>query len=290
MGPWVIALVWLVLGPLRSIAQPTEVHSSSYNFSNGVHPTFSVTFDVARTGTVEDHWRGVLKTVSHKVSSRKEMVANTALIPGISPDTMQVLVKAVASKGTGQVVCHVAFFTVHGYVGPTSDPEVITAARKYVRRHSLDLRRSLANAELNAAERNLTRYRRDLATLKRDHERATGQREKSIGKDSSAVAEQARLVGQVAAKDAEVEAFKARMGTSADEETQAELKVLQKQQKKLRNQLASAEKAEASARKRAGSLGATLARNEKTQADMGIKVQRQEALVEELKKKVAEVR
>ncbi len=91
------------------------------------------------------------------------------------------------------------------------------------------------------------------------------------------------------AKDAEVEAFKARIGTSADEQDQADLTRLEKEQQKLRSQLSTAEKAEVSARKKTGSLETNLARNEKAQADMAIKIERQEALVEELRQKRAAI-
>ncbi|MDX9749940.1 MAG: hypothetical protein RBT71_02540 [Flavobacteriales bacterium] len=283
------AVLGMAAGRTGLHAQPTEVALSSYGFSNGVHPTFAVTFDAARTATVEDHWRGILRSVSHKVGGRRELVARTALIPAIAPDTMQVLVKGVAVKGTGQVVCHVAFHTVNGYLGPTSEPEAVEAARSFVQRHSVALRRALAQGELAAAERFLAQYRRDRTTLRRDQDRATDQRDRHQEKDSIALADQDRLAREVQAKEAEIEAFKARIGTSTDPADQAALKALEKERQKLRGRLAAAERSGASARRRTENLTRNLERNAKAQADMERLLERQEALVQELKAKLAAI-
>lgn len=279
----------LALAGVLLRAQPTQVEVSSYAFSNGVHPTFATTLHTERTSAVEDHWRSVLKGVSRKVEGRRELLARTALLPAISPDTMQVLIKAVTQKGSGVVTCHVAFHTTDGYVGPGSAPEQVEAARAYVREHTRALRLSLARRELTTAERLLAQQRRDLSTLQRDHERAAAQQTRQLEKDSLARAEQAEGRTAVGAKQAELDAFRAQMGTSVDPADQEKLRTLEKELQKLRAKLTTAERNARTAQDRAEALVRNMERNRKAQGDMAVRIERQEALVEELRARLAAI-
>ncbi len=272
----------LVMG--AGIAQEhTVTEHRSYAFSDGVHPTIVVVHADADLRTVEDHWRGVLKGVSRKVSGRREIIGMTALIPEITTDTVRVLVKGEQPRGVPSVTLHVAFLTTHGYLGPGSDSLMVRGAREFVRRHALALRMGLATKAVSDAERTLSRLRRELGMLVREKERAEGQRGKSILRDSSAVADQVRLAAEITSAEASVGAKREAMRADHTVESEKELKMLVKQRDKLQARHASAIRSMETARKRTTSLEESIRRNQEAQVAKEAALVQQEAHLEELR-------
>src|SRR5690606_1776522 len=126
-------------------------------------------------------------------------------------------------------------------------------------------------------------------TLQRDHERAAAQQTRQLEKDSLARAEQAEGRTAVGAKQAELDAFRAQMGTSVDQADQEKLRTLEKELQKLRAKLTTAERNARTAQDRAEALVRNMERNRKAQGDMAVRIERQEALVEELRARLAAI-
>ncbi|MBK9146704.1 MAG: hypothetical protein IPM12_02655 [Flavobacteriales bacterium] len=186
-------LLPFVLLALASHAQPT-VQVSSCSFSTGIHPTLSFQFEGTDVKYVESWWKDELKRVSRDVSNKKEVVAASALLPQISPDTVRVLMKAEQRKGAPFTVAHVAFLTKEGWLGPSSDARAFEGAKAYVQQQSTMLRRQLAQQELSIAEKGLSKLEQELSNLQREKERMESSIEKAKQRAAEAVQEQERLV------------------------------------------------------------------------------------------------
>ncbi|MCW5900066.1 MAG: hypothetical protein KIT10_12425 [Flavobacteriales bacterium] len=261
----------------------TTVEKRSFAFSDGIHPTFAVTFHGAGTRTIEDHWRGVLKRVSHKVGGKKEIIGMTALIPEISHDTMRVLVKGDQPRGSGSTTLHVAFLTTMGWLGPGSDSAMVRGAREFVRREALALRIRLADEAVLQADRTLSRMRGELAMLEREQGRMEMQRSKARQRDSTSVADQARLAQEIEVARTHAEERRAALREAHTEEGVKELKAREKHHDKLTSRHAAAQRAMEQARKRDAGLKDGLRRNAEAQAAKRQEIERQRARTEELR-------
>lgn len=169
-------------GPLAALAFAVAVATGawaqeavmpgSYQFSNGVHPTFDAVFDDPGGREVARFWLGELKGVSMKVTNRKEMVGAVARIPSASADTMRILVAVDKPRRGSLTTAHIAFFTTSGYVGPDSPRREQDGCLEWVRQRALALRRQLAQDAVDQGERQLSILERQLDMLRREKQRA----------------------------------------------------------------------------------------------------------------------
>ncbi len=279
----------LLLGTFSHGQSQTTVTPGSYGFSNGVHPTFSFIFEGTDVKYVESYWRDELKKISHAVGSKKEVVGAGALVPGVSPDTVRILMKVEQRKGSPLLTAHVAIFTTAGYVGPDSDPKVYAAGEAFVQQHSTAIRRQLAQQELSLAEKALTRARTELAGLKREKERAEQSIVKSRQKAAEAVDEQQRSKAALEELAPRVEAKRSEVGATPSEEGTKELNALQKEQTRTENSLRKAQESERAMLKKADDLSWEIKKNEEDQARKEAEIARQETLVEALREKLSAI-
>lgn len=190
----------VLLAPALLICMATAQAQSTptfgaFQFSNGVHPTIDATFEQGEPRAVERFWRDELKSISTKVSNKKELTGEAARIPSASPDTLRIMVGVEKPKGTLFTTVHIAFLTTAGYVGPDSPDRERLGCSEWVQQRTLVLLRRMAQAEVDHQQKKLDNLNRDLDMLRREHQRAednirrTQQRMKQAGKDSTAAAE-----------------------------------------------------------------------------------------------------
>jgi hypothetical protein len=268
----------------------TTVTTSSFGFSNGVHPTFSFIFEGTDVKYVESYWRDELKKISHDVSNKKEVIGAGALVPQVSPDTVRVLVKAEQRKGSPLLTAHVAILTTAGYVGPTSEAAVLDAAKSFVQMHSTAIRRQLAQQELSEAEKGLSRLRSELANLVREKERAEAGIEKSKQRAAEAAQEQERTKAQLADLVPRIEAQRTEVASAPSEEATKTLNDLLKEQSKATDKNRRALDDERNMNKKADDLAWEIKQNVDDQAVKSTSIAQQETLVKALRDKLTEIR
>jgi hypothetical protein len=274
---------------LRLAAQ-TTADISSFMFSTGVHPTFAVAFDDTDAGTVNAFWKSELKGVSVKVADKKELIAIAARIPSISPDTIRLLVKADQPKGLRMVTAHVAVLTTSGFVGPDSPELELTAARAYVEQRSVVLKRQLAQSALEKGQKDLSRLQNDLDLLQREKTRSQEGITKNQRKDQEAQAEKAKAEEELVQLTSDVEAARQQVSATPTEEGEKQLKDKERQHAKAQERIRRAGDASVNAQKKVKDLEWSITRNVQDQAAKQQAIEKQEAVVEDLRQKLAAIR
>jgi DNA repair exonuclease SbcCD ATPase subunit len=283
-----LSIVALGLTAVSAVGQ-TTVAPGSYRFSSGVHPTFSFVFEGTDAKYVESYWRDELKKISKEVSNKKEVIGAGAVIPQISPDTVRVLVKAEQHKGGPLLTAHVAFLTTAGFVGPSSDDKVFSGAQAFVQTRSTALRRQLAQQELTEAEKGLARLRTDLSNLQREKERAETSIEKSTQKAAEAVTEQEDTRKALDELSPRIDAKRNEVASTPSDEGTKGLNDLLKEQTRTLERNRKALETERSMKKKAEDLGLAIQKNLEEQARKQEAIDRQDALVNTLREKLAAI-
>ncbi|MBP8824381.1 MAG: hypothetical protein KBH07_12135 [Flavobacteriales bacterium] len=192
---WAVLLLpalWLAT-PVQAQLVPSL---AAFQFSNGVHPTFDATFESTSERDVSRFWYNELKAASMRVTNKKEMVGYAARIPAASTDTLQVLIAVERSKAFQSTTVHIAFFTRIGYIGPDSPERELGGCMEWVRQRMVSLQRQLAQTAVAAGQRDLGNLSRQLDMLQREEQRMenslrrTRQRMEQAAKDSTQSAEQ----------------------------------------------------------------------------------------------------
>lgn len=265
----------------------TAVTPGSYAFRDGVHPTFDFQFEGTDSRYVEAYWHDELRKMAMSTSTKREVVANGVVLPQVSPDTVRIQVKAEARKGAPFVTAHVAILTTSGYLRPGMEGDAYEAARTFVQRHSTALRRQLAQQELAQAQKRQAFLEQELATLQRDHERALASIEKSGQRAGEAAQRQLQLNDELKALEERLAEARTQQASEPSEEGAKDLERLVKEEGRLHNQLKKAQELETGMEERAKDLERTVQRNQEAQATKQGELDRQRALVEALREKLA---
>lgn len=211
-----------VLPAVLAVRAQTDVRVSSYSFSTGVLPTYSVVLTGLDGGDAEKWFKDELKSISADVSNKKEVMAVGTRLPEVSSDTIRVYVKADQPKKGQDVILHAAFLVNGAFIGPDSGPRQSDGCKNWMYQETVKLKKQLCQRDLDGATRRLNDLKSDLAGLVREKERA----ENSIAKTQARIAEDERdkagseaslatMTTQLDAKKAEVEATPSDAGTKA---------------------------------------------------------------------------
>lgn len=268
-----------------SLAAQDEVRMGAHQFSNGVHPTFDAVFEDPDGREVARFWQSELKGISMKVHNRKELVGEVARIPTASADTMRIFVALERQKGRGSyTTAHIAFLTVNGYVGPDSDAREQNGCMQWVQQRALALRRQLAQDAVEAGERQLANLERQLDMLKREEQRA----QHNIRRAGQRIEEAGRTKAE-----AEEQLGRLQVGADTTGLDSSALTALEKDRRKQERMWQ--DRAQRSAYTRQGlekkmqDLQWELTKNGREQTAKQVEIQRQQALVEELREKLRTV-
>lgn len=259
-----------------------DVMRGAHQYSNGVHPCFDVMVEGARLREVSRFWYNELKAVSMKVTDRKEMTGAAARIPAASADTMRIQIAVEQPKGSSYTLAHIAFFTTSGYVGPDSPERELAGCTDWVQQRALLLRRQLAQADLDQGLRQADLLERQLELLKREEQRAG---------DNIRKAEQR---GQQATRDRQAgeERLQEMAGNLAHTDSAAagDMRAQQKEQRMLQDKVKRAAHTMQAQEKRKEDLQWALKKNRQDQQAKQAEIERQRALVEELRTKLQNIR
>ncbi len=271
-------------------AQQTEVEVSSFAFSDGVHPTFSFLFEGTDVKYVESYWKDELKKISASVSTKKEVIGISALVPQVSGDTVRVFMKAEQLKGSPLLTAHVAILTTTGFVGPNSEAKTFEGAKAFVQQRSTQLRRQLATQELTLGEKGLAELKSELQDLQREKERAEAGIEKSKQRAAEAVTEQEKTKAAAEDLGPRITALQSELATTPSEEGSKELNGLIKDRNKAQDRNRKAQDEERNMTKKADDLAWAIKKNVEDQAKKSAAIAEQETLVKALRQKLADIR
>lgn len=274
----------------QGMDRPTEVRFGSISFSSGIHPTLTVVFENTTTRVVEGHWKDILKPVSAHVSSKKEVIAEAALLPNISSDTVRVLVKADQYKRSTSITAHVAILTTNGFVGPQSDAITVEACKRFVLDRSVALKREILAKELEEEEKDLRSMERDMDLLQREKERAETNIVRTQRKKEDALQDQDEYARQLDILDAKVKAAEALAAEEPTEENRDELADLVKTQRKLQGRLDHAHEMEADCIKKVEDLEWSIRKNQEDQEIKTRAIEEQRKVVARMQERLRNVR
>lgn len=212
----------------------TQVTTSSFKYNDGVHPTFSVTIPGTDADKAEKWFKDQLKAISASTGGKNEVVGIGTRLPEVSGDTIRVFVKADQPKKSPDVTVHAAFRVNMAFVGADGDEAQREACRKWVYQTTVDLKKHMAQLDLDAANKMLTTLESDLAGLVKEKGRAEDNLEKTqhgIVDDQKSKVE---AEGEAKILETKVESKKQEVVTSPTEENTKDLQSLMKDQEKLR--------------------------------------------------------
>lgn len=283
-----------LLLPLLLLATPlraqTQADISSTMFSDGVHPTLAVAFIGTDARTVNAFWKEELKGISIKVTDKKELVGVAARIPAISPDTLRIQVKADQPKGLNQVTVHVAIRSASGFIGPDSPERELTAARAYVEQRSVVLKRQLAQADLENGRKQLGRLQDELNMLQREKTRTEENITKTQRKETEAQAEVQSGEAELPISAGKVDVLREQAKQAPSDESDKQLRSAEREHAKLQDRVRRAGDAAVAAKKKAADLEWEVKKNGKDQEAKQVAIGKQEELVKELERNLANVK
>lgn len=278
-GAALLVLAWLLLpAPLLRAQAPTP---SAFQFSDGVHPTLDATFENASTSQVTAFWRNELKAISVKVTNRKELIGSGARIPSASPDTLRIYIAVEKPKGALWATAHIAFQAPSGFVGPDSPERELNGCTEWARQRTVILRRQLAQAEVDQAQRTLGNLERQLDMLKREKQRAENGILKAQQRGEQAARDQQELEGHLQ------DAASATPEAGIDSTEQAGLeKQRQKDLLRMESRATRSSRTAQAMEKRVQDLQWAIKKNEEDQVAKQQAIERQQLLVNELQEKL----
>lgn len=274
-----LATAGLLLAGAKALPQSVPAISAA-SFSDGVHPCFDVDFPDADERTVSSFWKAELHSISVKVANKKELVGETARIPAATPDTLRILIKVEKPKGASATTAHIAFLTTSGFVTPDSPQRLIDGCNAWVQQGTLNLRRQVAQRQLDLGERDLARQQQRLDDLAREKQRAQDAIRKAAERTARATQEKADAAKALAGLAASTpEAADSLAASKAAKE-------MAKEEARLRDRIKRAESTMANATKKTGDLQWAIKKNDDDQAAQQKAVARQQDAVKSLRDKL----
>lgn len=216
----------------------TEVRNTTFAYSGGVYPAFSVVFADIDAGDVEKYMRERLKPISLELGGKKEVMSIGTRIPAVSADTMRVFVKAEQAGKGGDVTTHVAFRLNNAFVGPESAEKELAGCREWVYQQAVMLKKNIAQEKAEEEQKQLDRLQADLADLIKDKARLENALEKNDRKVADDQREREQVEGEGKLMAERVAAKRQEMNTAPSEQLTKDHESLEKEQEKLTHKAA----------------------------------------------------
>ena len=281
----VMRIASFILGSVACLATfaQTQVHQSTFTFSDGAHPTFVVSFDDAEVRDVESWYKDQLKDLAAKLDSKKELRATGARVPEVAADTITVLCKVDQPRRSNAVDVHLAFM-VHGvYLNSTSDPTVIAGARNFCYTKAAAYKKEVLQKQLADAERTHTNLVRDHGTLTKDQRRYEQNVVKTRDKGTKAGQEKVQAESDLSNTELSIQTKQIEIATAPTPESTEALTKLLKEQEKLKDRIERLGKQAIAAEKKAKDLEFSITEKLKDQKDKQAAIDTQLKKVEALR-------
>ncbi len=280
---------FLLLVSSLNVFSQTIVNNTSFTFSGGVYPTFSVTFNNADAGMVEKWYKTQLKSISADMGGKKEVMSIGTRLPEISSDTIRVFLKADKPKKSADVYLHAAFRVNGTFVGPDSDARQLEGCKSWMYQHAIMLKKELVQKELETTTKQQTILENELAGFVKEKDRAQNSIEKTQANITEDEQEKAEVEGKSTIMVTTVDAKRQEVANGPTEANTKELQDLLKEQTKLTGKSEKLAKNIESGKKKIENLQYQMKKNLADQDAKGKAIDLQKKLVEEVRTKLAGV-
>ncbi len=275
---------------LTALAQAqTEVRNTTFAFSGGQYPTFSVVFADIDAGDVEKYMKERLKPISLELGGKKEIMSIGTRLPAVSGDTMRVFVKAEQAGKGGDVTTHVAFRLNNSFIGPESAEQERTGCRDWVYQQAVMLKKNIAQEKADEEQKRLDHLQSDLAGLIKDKVRLENALEKNDRKVSDDQREREQVDGEGKLMAERVAAKRQEMNTAPSEQLTKDHESLEKEQEKLTHKAAKLAEDIADGRKKSEELQYEIKLNQLNQDLKNKEIAGQSKVVKEMVEKQAAI-
>ena len=268
----------LFMGLTKIFAQtPIEVKIEQRPSSLGVQTAFEVAVPQAKPDDAIDLWKktiipgGLLKKTPKMEKVKDEWVVNDVLINDITSLPLNVITQV--SSFPGNIYVRIFLQSEGGFLGsPGSSPETTDAAVKFIREYGVAVYREAVEKELKKEENILRGLENDLNRLTRQ-EKSLGNKIENAQQDEEELKDEAKQNKEIlkdARKNPETQSSEAR------EELEKQLKSTEKDINKAQKAQSKFEKKES--------------KNEKEQREKAFEIEKQKVRVEEVKKKLDNIK
>jgi hypothetical protein len=143
-----------------------QVKETTFPFSTGKQNALVVEIFEVNEKDVDKELKALLKNYKAKVSVKKEVFGDDALIPDISSNTIDIYAVTADNK-TGGVTLHIAFDLGGAYLSSSSHSKEYKVAEKIVYEFAVKVSKDAVQALLKEEEKNLKSLEKDLKSLEK---------------------------------------------------------------------------------------------------------------------------
>jgi septal ring factor EnvC (AmiA/AmiB activator) len=163
-------------------SQTVNVVEVSADFSNGRSNAIETKILKSDSKTVEKAWSKLMKDYDAKVSSKKEIFADDALIKSISDNTIDVYAIVKQERKSEDVQLIVSFDLGGAYLSSSQHPAQYNAAVKIIQDFAIQLITEAYNEMISNEEKELDNIVKDRDRVKKDKEYLEKQNEDYLDK------------------------------------------------------------------------------------------------------------
>lgn len=151
-------------------SQSIKLVEVSADFDNGRSNAIETTISKSDTKTVEKEWSKLMKDYNAKVSSKKEIFADDALIKTISDNTIDVYAIVKQERKSEDVQLVVAFDLGGAYLSSSQHPAQYDAAVKIIQDFAVKIITDSYNEMISNQEKELDKIVKERDRVKKDKE------------------------------------------------------------------------------------------------------------------------
>ncbi|GAB4297424.1 MAG: hypothetical protein Kow0068_21650 [Marinilabiliales bacterium] len=169
MKALIFIICFTLIGFYLNAQKEIKVKETNTNIGGATNNALLVTIFEASEDMVKDAWKKQLKGYKAKVSDKKEIFADDALIKDISDNTIDIYSKTETDKD-GNVLLYVAFDLGGAYISSSSHADKYKTAEKILREFALNISKEAVNEQIKNAEKELKKMEGELNQLVKEKE------------------------------------------------------------------------------------------------------------------------
>jgi len=231
----IYTFITLLLAVSLMAQEPIEVRTGQMKIGKASYDSYVVTIFETDKNFVEREWKGHMKDISERVTTKKEWFIDNARIMSISQDTIDIYSKVIDLKNTGNVELMVVF-NVDGQFITEEDEKHDAAAKKFIYEFAFRTSKLIVHDEVLAAEKTLMKVEKEQGILVREEEQLNRTIEKNTEKIEKAENDLGQNGKDLDKINSEIEVKRSLVGSNPNEKDEKALqKALSKQSTLERN-------------------------------------------------------
>lgn len=158
----------LAFGTMNAQRKITVSEGNS-NFQDGSHSALIVNIYEADADLIEKQWKKLMKDYDAKVSTKKEIFADNAMIKNLSPNTVDIYAK-IEKNADGDFNLVVAFDLGGAYLSSSSHPDKYKTAENIIHKFAIEATKEAIKEQVKEEEKNLQKLEKEAEQLVKDKE------------------------------------------------------------------------------------------------------------------------